>query len=189
MTCPTAEEWIDYNLGELPASREQELEEHLFVCPHCPARAETLQALGLGIARAVAGGKLGVAVTTPLLEHAAGKGSKVRIYEVPAGGMVQCTVAPQDEFVVARFKGPFGDRQGVRVEIQEHDHASGEIRKWHMEDVPVDPGRGEVVLFYPVDMLRIARRGTWTVSIPEVGVYTLDHTPWEQLTPEARPKT
>ena len=166
----------DYWLGELEVD-----EEHLLTCDECSRRLAWVVDLA-GATRALARrGLLRVVVGDEHLRRLASEGLHLREYKVAAGGSVACTIAPEDDLVVARLAAPFRARE--QVDLVFCDETGNE--QGRLPDVALDPTRGEVIFTEPVDGLR--RRGKSTVRVKLVAVeahvddvlgeYTFNHTP------------
>ena len=141
---------IDYWLGELDGEREAELEEHLFGCEACSTRLRDLVRLGEGIGHAMRAGHVPAVLTAAFIRRLQASGMRVREYRLQPGGSVNCTVAPEDDLVVAHLHAPLGEVQ--RLDLLFDDVASG--AHWRVEDVAFDPAAEEVVLLPHVAELR-----------------------------------
>src|SRR5512142_1920585 len=93
----------DYWLAELTAAGESALEEHLFACEDCSRTLQSLIDLAGGIRTLARQGNLGMIVTREFLDRLAQDGLRVREYAPRAGSVVQCTVTPQDDFLIGRL--------------------------------------------------------------------------------------
>lgn len=172
----------DYWLGELSAEDEAPLEEHLLGCDECSRRL----AWGVGLAAATRAlatrGLLRVVVSDEYLGRLVREGLHLREYRVADGGSVACTVAPEDDLVVARLAAPFESRE--RLDLVFCDALGHE--EGRLPDVALDPTRRELVFTEPVDALR--RLGVATVRVRLVAVersgervlgeYTFHHAPY-----------
>ena len=123
-TAPTpAAALIDYWLGELEGEREVELEEHLFGCEPCSARLRDLARLGEGIGHAMRAGHVPAVLTAAFIRRLQASGMRVREYRLQPGGSVNCTVAPDDDLVIAHLHAPLGGVQ--RLDLLFDDVTSG----------------------------------------------------------------
>jgi hypothetical protein len=188
---PLPLEWlIDYGLGELAPPDEELMEQHLFECASCAARLELLERLRSKVAELVAGGLASAAVTGHVLERFAESGPPVRQYRIPPGGKVECTAAPEDAYVAIRLAADFQDFSDIRMNVDFLDIDSGNRSRSTVEDVPVDRNLNEIVLLFPGSVVRGYPRSLWKLEIHgrrerqevPLGVFELDHTPWERLT-------
>lgn len=180
---------VDYLSGELDPGVEDRVESHFFACERCARRLESVERLGAGVARLVRAGRVVAAVTGEVLERAAGEGLKLREYRLTPGATVPCTAAPDDDFVVVRLAGDFGDAARVDIDVDTADLESGARRATRTRDVAVDHRRGEIVLLFPGDIVRTYPRSVWTMRVKvahpagerDLGPYVMDHTPWDQV--------
>ena len=174
---------IDYWLGELEGEREAELEEHLFGCEACAARLRHLVRLGEGIGRATRGGDVPAVLTAPFIRRLQASGMRVREYRLQPGGSVNCTVAPEDDLVIAHLHAALGDVQ--RLDLLFDDVTAGV--RWRAEDVAFDSSSDEVVLLPDVAELRQVTSKTLRVQLLAVeratervvADYTFNHSRYE----------
>ena len=161
-TAPTpASTLIDYWLGELEGEREKELEEHLFGCEACSARLRDLARLGEGIGHAMRAGHVPAVLTAAFIRRLQASGMRVREYRLQPGGSVNCTVAPDDDLVIAHLHAPLGGVQ--RLDLLFDDVTSG--AHWRVEDVAFDASAEEVVLLPDVAELRQVTVATQRVQL------------------------
>jgi anti-sigma factor RsiW len=114
MTTPACEritlaDLTDYAAGELPEADATAIEEHLFSCAGCSARAAELDALVRAIRPAVRSAEVGGFVTDAVLNRLAREGVRVRTYALSPGAVVPCAVWEDDELMALRLRGDFGD--------------------------------------------------------------------------------
>ena len=135
MTAPGCErialdDLTDYAAGELPEAEAAAIEEHLFSCADCGARAAELDALMRAIRPAVRSGEVGGFVTDAVLNRLAREGVRVRTYALSPGAIVPCAVWDDDELMVLRLRGDFGGVSEVtlsqRVAGAEMSRATGQ---------------------------------------------------------------
>jgi hypothetical protein len=172
-------ELIAYWLGELAEPDEARIDEHLLGCEHCSARLGELVALAGGIREAFRRGELQAIVSDAFVRRLEAQGLHVREYRVPRNGSVNCTVAPEDDFVVSRLEAPLA---GVgRLDLVVHPPGlPAELR----EDIPFDPARGEVVMSTNLLQLRAMPSHRMRFELVAVdgkdrrliGDYTFNHT-------------
>ena len=124
-----------------------------------------------------------VIVSDPFLRQLAVQGLRIREYRLPAGGGVNCTVAPEDELLVTRLEVPL---EGV-VRLDALFQSSMEPGVQHrLADLPFDPAAGEVLYFAPVTQVRQLPAHTFELMLlavdesatRELGRYTFHHEPW-----------
>lgn len=173
---------MDYAAGELSAEEAAAIEEHLFSCGDCGARAGELDALVRAIPEAVRTAEIGGFVTDAVLNRLARDGVRLRIYALSPGAVVPCAVWDDDELMVLRLRGDFGSATEFtvsrRVGGTEVHRATGHVNP---------TGHGEILYATPaarvrelpevdVQILLTARDGN--VERP-IGSYTLAHGGWE----------
>ena len=121
----------DYAAGELRETEAAALEEHLFSCADCSARAAELDGLVRAIAPAVRSAEIGGFITDALLNRLSREGVRLRTFTLSPGAVVPCAVWEDDELMVLRLRGDFGDasefRMSQRVEGTEVIRVTGEI--------------------------------------------------------------
>jgi hypothetical protein len=98
----------DYAAGELPDSDAAALEEHLFSCADCSARAAELDALVRAIPPAVRMAGINGFVTDAVLNRLSREGVRLRMFTLSPGAVVPCAVWEDDEVMVLRLRGDFG---------------------------------------------------------------------------------
>ena len=172
----------EYWLGELDAMSEARLEEHLLGCGECSRELEELAALARGVRQLVRQGAVHTVVSDALVRQMAEQGLRVREYNVPHNGSVNCTIAPGDDVVVARLQASL---QGVeRLDLVECS-SEGEPRR-RLSDIPFNVMRGEVVVAPRVEELRTLPASTSRLRLVAVdasgerviGEYIFNHTPY-----------
>jgi hypothetical protein len=182
MTCRaplTGEELAAYWLGELDEAVQSRADEHLLGCAACSERLAALVALGRAIRAVFAQGMVRAFVTEPFVRRLVEQGARLREYRVPANGSVECTVTPEDQFVVAQLQAPL---EGVtRVDaVSFVPGAEPQIAR----DVPFDAERGEVIAMPDLQVLRRLASHQQRVRLLAVdeggerllGEYTFNHT-------------
>src|SRR4030095_4936375 len=95
---------VDYWLGETTGVDEEQLDEHLLGCDACSQRLQGIAELAGGVRALARRGVIPAIVSGPLLERLTKEGIKVREYPVEPNGSVNCTVAPEDDLLVARLR-------------------------------------------------------------------------------------
>lgn len=135
---------IEYWFGELTADTEQRVEEHFLGCPDCSGQLEALAQLSQGVRAAFERGAIHAVISASFLEQMKQHDMRVREYPVSSGGSVHCTIAADDDAVVARLKASLS---GIaRVDLVGMNE-EGEIR-FRLPDIPFD-SRADEVLFCP----------------------------------------
>jgi anti-sigma factor RsiW len=179
---------IDYAIGELNGSQQDEFEEHLFNCEACTRRLESVWAIGTAIAASVVEGATTAAVSAELVETIGRRGGRVRQYHLRPGQSVACTVAPDDDVVAVHLEGMPRGMTDLAVDVDFLDHAAGARGAQHREGVPVDVTTRAAVLLLPARLVRTYPRSRWTMTgrghgaagAVELGPFTMEHTPWNE---------
>ena len=120
MTAPgcdrmTLAELTDYAAGELSDTEAAGIEEHLFSCAECAARAAELDALVRAIPPAVRSAQVGGFVTDDVLNRLARDGVHVRTFVLSPGAVVPCAVWEDDEVMVLRLRANFAGASEVTM--------------------------------------------------------------------------
>jgi hypothetical protein len=171
---------VEYWLGELGEAGEARIDEHLLGCVACSERLAELVALSGDIRAAFRQGTVRAFVTDAFVRHLAEHGVRLREYRVPRNGSVNCTVAPEDELLVARLEVPLA---GV-TRLDAVSYRSTD-RPEVFRDIPFDAASGEVVLTPKIARLRAMPSHQHRVRLVAVdasgerviGDYTFNHTP------------
>jgi len=173
---------IAYWLGELDPAGETRAEEHYLGCARCSHRLEQLAGFAHGVGALARKSGVTMIVNDQFVRRLSEDGLRVREYRVPPNGSVNCTVAPEDDFVVGRLEAPLAGAQ--RVDLVTLD-GNGNIQT-RQQDVPFVAGSGGVVFCPSIDMLRGLSAATLRVRLLGVdadgehtlGDYTFNHTPY-----------
>lgn len=179
-TALQAQELAAYWLGELDEEHERRLDGHLFACAACSARLSALVELGAAIRRAFLDGWLNIVLPEPFIRRIKDAGFRVREYDLASGGSVDCTVTPDDDFVVAYLRAPL--RDVARLDVLIDDQTSGKHRA---NDVAFDPGAEALVAVTSTAYLRTLKHSQQRVRLVAVdgvdervlGDYTFNHYP------------
>ncbi|MBX7183908.1 MAG: hypothetical protein K1Y01_02085 [Vicinamibacteria bacterium] len=172
---------LEWWVGEVEARDGRDLDEHLLACRWCSERAEELSRLADGVAGLVRSGKLQAVVTAEVVERMRREGRRVREYRVSAGGGVQCSLAPDDDFLVARLEASVDP--GTRVDLLSRVDGGPEHR---VSDIPFVQGGSEIWVTEPVDEIaarpahvqRLRLVAVTSEGDRLIGEYTFNHTPW-----------
>ncbi|MGE5171512.1 MAG: anti-sigma factor family protein [Rudaea sp.] len=170
---------VDYWLGELDEDGETPIELHLLGCEECSARLAEIVALGDGIRAALEGGAVRMFVTAAFVRNVARRGLQVREYRVPRNGSVNCSVAPEDELLVAHLEAPLGGVERLDA-IAYVDDEKTDV--YH--DIPFDAASGEVVAASKIAQVRTLPSHVQRIRLVAVGRdgervigdYTFNHT-------------
>ena len=135
-------------LDDLPAAEVPAVEEHLLACGRCARVLERLIELGDGVRELVGAGKLRFAVGADTLQRLQDSGLVAKVYRLPAGGSVNCSVGANDVYISAELTADLRD-VGRLDAIK---HLLGHSRR--ITDIPFDRERGIVRTVELGDFLR-----------------------------------
>lgn len=165
-------------LGELEEGAEAGVDEHLLGCDRCGAEFDVVAALAGGVRGAFARGALQAFVAEGFVRRLEDLGIPVREYRLRPGGSVNCTILPEDRFVVARLEAPLEgvERVDAMMDMEGQSQA--------FRDVPFDAAHGTVVLLSRTATLREMPSHRAQVRLVAVdgagervlGSYTFNHT-------------
>ncbi len=148
-TCPSFDQVVDYWLGELADA--DAFEDHLFGCDDCPRRLARLAAIGAAVPDAIRRrGGVALALTGQMAARLEREGVVMRHYRPERNQDVACTVALEDDLSVSWLLAD--PRPGERVDYVAYG-PDGALRG-RIQDVPVDPTIGRIVLAIPSESLR-----------------------------------
>jgi Putative zinc-finger len=171
----------DYWLGALGGPEEEAVEVHLLVCDSCGSRLREVIALAEGVRSIAREGSLRMVVSDAFLRRAGEEGLRIREYSLPAGGSVQCTVAAEDVFLIARLAADLSG--AARVDLSLCDEHG--VEQQRLEDIPVRPGSSGVTLQESITIARAAPTQTKMMRLlaldtagreRALGEYTFHHT-------------
>lgn len=170
---------VEYWLGELDEAAEARIDEHLLGCAWCSESLAELVALAGGIRAVFGQGKVRAFITGAFVRHLAASGVRIREYRVPHNGSVNCTVAPEDEQLIARLEAPLADVRRLDA-ISYPPNEPAEV----FHDIPFDHASGEVVLASRIAHVRTLPSHQYRmrlVAVDEngervIGDYTFNHT-------------
>lgn len=172
---------VAYWLGELDEARTQALDKHLLGCDACGERLDGLLELADGVRRAFDAGFVAVSVGTGFVQRLAERGLRLREHCVERNGAVACSVAPDDDVLIARLQLAPEDLASVeRLDIVRRTAGEPEARA---SDVPFDAASGEIVLVAPAARVRQLPSGVEELRLLAVdaagerllGAYRFDH--------------
>jgi hypothetical protein len=122
---------VDYTAGEMGSVEVTALEEHLFACAACAARAADVDALVRAIGPAVRTASVGGLVTDAVLNRLSREGVRMRTYALSPGAIVHCAVWDGDELMALRLRADLGEATEVtlsqRIDGQEVLRTTGPI--------------------------------------------------------------
>jgi hypothetical protein len=132
---------MDYWLAALSATDEDVVEEHLLACDDCGDRLREVIAMAEGLRTLARSAALQVVIGDHLVRRAAEIGLRVREYAPPRGDSIQCTVAADDELLVARLAADLSTAS--RVDLSWCDPRG--IEHQRLADIPIHAEAGEVI--------------------------------------------
>jgi hypothetical protein len=172
---------MDYWLAALPSAVEDDVERHLMTCDGCGDRLRKVIALAEGLRALARSGSLQVVISDQFVKHAAETGLRVREYAPPRGGSVQCTVAADDDLLVARLAADL--TTASRVDLSWCDPRG--IEHQRMSDIPIRAEAGIVIFQQSITWAKGSPTATMIarlLAVDEVGEerllgqYTFHHT-------------
>ena len=174
---------LDYWLGEVGGDEEGRLDAHLLGCDACSRRLQELVDLSGAIRSLVRQGAVYAVISHRLLERLARRGARIRQYQVPLNGSVNCTVAPHDDLLVARLQAPLAGVERLDLVLV----GIGEPGEARLTEIPFDPASGTVILMPQIGEVRRrpahqARARLVAVSgsgEQVLGDYVFNHSPWQ----------
>ena len=180
MTHPTSE-LLAYWLDELDEAAANAVEEHLFQCDECAARLRGLIQLGAAVRAEFLEGRVSMVVTAPFISRMQSNGARLREYALQPGGSVNCTIAPDDDYVVSHLQAPL---EGVRQLDLVVDLPDG--TRHRAPHIPFDAATGEVTFIPPAAVVRKSGHATQRMELVAVengadrliGAYTFNHAPY-----------
>jgi len=172
---------MDYWLAALPATDEDAVEQHLMACDGCGDRLRDVIALAEGLRTLARSGSLQVVVSDQILKQAADAGLRVREYVARQGESIQCTVAAEDDLLVARLAVDLSE--APRVDLSWCDPHGIEVQR--MADIPIRADAGNVICQQSITWAKASPTATLTARLFAVdeqgderllGEYTFHHT-------------
>jgi|HigsolmetaAR202D_1030399.scaffolds.fasta_scaffold02688_6 hypothetical protein len=170
---------LAYWLDEIDESATEATEQHLFECAACSDSLQELVTVGRDIRTLLEQGRIATAVPASFVESLRAAGLEIREYRLEANTSVYCTVAPNDDLVLAHLHAHL---DGVeRLDAIVEDTASG--ARIRLTNLSFNPAEGEVVLLPRTSQLRRIEQTTQHVHLIAVGadgeralgVYTFHH--------------
>jgi len=180
---PSIDALLDYWLHDSDAAATEAIDEHLMQCEPCGRALDELVALGDGVRAAFRSGAVSAMASDAFLKRVVGRGVQVREYRLPRNGSVNCTVAPEDELLVAHLETPLRGVERLDAVVTLSFEPDVEHR---LQDVPFDAQASEVLWLPKFDLIRNAPAHTAEVTLlsveaggaRELGRYTFRHQPW-----------
>ncbi len=174
---------LDYWLHDTDSATTDAVDAHLMQCEPCGQALDDLIALGDGVRAAFRAGAVSSVTSAAFVQRLVGQGLHVREYRLAHNGSVNCTVAPDDDLLVAHLEAPL---EGVeRLDALVRFSVQPDVQH-RLEDVPFDPQSGRVLWLPKLDAVRQLPAHTAEVTLlsvqsgatHELGRYTFRHRPW-----------
>jgi len=172
---------MDYWLAVLSPAEEEVVETHLMTCDTCGDRLREAIALADGLRALARSGSLQVVVPDRFVEHAAQTGLRVREYAPPRGESVQCTVAADDDLLVARLAADLTTAQ--RVDLSWCDPRG--VERQRQADIPIRADGASVIVQQSITWAKASPTSSMIARLLAVddaggervlGEYTFHHT-------------
>ena len=172
---------MDYWLALLPSTDEDAVEEHLMTCDACGDRLRRVISLSESLRTLARSGSLMVVINDRFVQHAAETGLHVREYAPARGESIECTVAADDDMLVARLAVYL--TTASRVDLSWCDPRGVEHQR--MADIPIDAEAGSVICQQSITWAKASPSMTLTARLLAVnesgeenllGEYTFNHT-------------
>ena len=172
---------MDYWLGALAGSEENEVEEHLLECGQCGERLGEIIALAEGIRAMGREGSLVMVVSEAFLKRAAEQGMRVREYAPPRSGSIECTVSADDDLLIGRLAANLSEAKRVDLcfcdgrGVEHHRlpdipfHAEAEAVRFQQSITYAKGARSETMIARLVDFDDAGKERV-------LGEYTFNHT-------------
>ena len=150
--CLSIGELSDYWTADVSPDDIDRIEAHVFACSACTELLADADRLRRSIGDVARTGGFQAFVTDSLLNQLARDGVRMRTYAMDAGGSVQCAVWDDDEILVTRLRGDFGDVSAIDATLRLD---TGE--EWgRASDVPIREGSRELIMALPAALVRHA---------------------------------
>ena len=172
---------MDYWLAALSSGVEEAVEQHLMTCDGCGDRLREVIAMAEGLRTLARSGSLQVVISGQFVKHAAETGLRVREYAPPRGGSIQCTVAADDDLLVARLAVDL--TAASRVDLSWCDPRGVEHQR--LADIPIRDDAGGVICQQSITWAKASPSSTMIARLLAVdgegderllGEYTFHHT-------------
>jgi len=172
---------MDYWLGRLDPSDEEPVEIHLLECDSCGGRLGEVIELANGLKGLAQSASLRVIVGDALIQRAHDEGRQVREYTLFPGQPIACTVAADDDFLVAHLTADLS--RAARVDLSLCDPSGVEWQR--MTDIPVRADAPAVIYQESMSFAKAAPSSSMTARLLAVeadgterlvGEYIFNHT-------------
>jgi hypothetical protein len=182
---PSIEQLLAYWLDDVDAATIDAIDAHLMQCDDCGQALDAVLALGDAVREALRAGEVKMMASDAFVQRLQARGLKVREYRLPHNGSVDCTVAPDDQLLVARLEAPLHGVEQLDLLVQLSTEPG--VRQ-HLHDEPFDPQAGAVlhianladVRRLPAHTMQLTLLAAAPGDTREVGRYTFNHRPWGQ---------
>lgn len=171
----------DYWLGLLSHADEESVELHLLECDACGDTLGSIIRFCETLRRLAQSHDLDVVVGEGFIEEAERRGRRIRPYDASPGDTVPCTIAADDDLLIARLAADLSAAR--RVDLSFRDPTGVERRR--MSDVPVSADAGRVILQQSAVFAKESPSTTMVIRMLDVGPggdervlgeYTFQHT-------------
>jgi hypothetical protein len=171
---------MDYWLA-LSSPDDEAVETHLLMCDECGDRLREVIALAEGLRALARSGSLQVVISDRFVKRAEETGLRVREYAPLPGEGIPCTVAADDDLLVARLAADL--TTASRVDLSWCDPRGVEHQR--MADIPIRAEADEVVCQQSITWAKASPSATMIARLLAVddkgeerllGEYTFNHT-------------
>lgn len=182
-------ELIEYQSGELSSERAEAIEQHYFSCVSCTRRLSQLDWLREQVGGSVALGTVRAAVSGHFLAESERRGLRIRKYRLGPSTSVECTAAPDDDFVAICLDVDASRAESVDLKVSWEAENGAQEREEIRKGLPCDSTAGQLILLSPAAEVRAYPKSRWVMNLTiyeagatrALGPYSLHHTPWEEL--------
>ena len=155
----------DYWLALLPTGEEEAVEAHLFQCDACGDRLRGIIDLAEALRALARSGSLRVVLADEFVRHAEETGRRVRQYDFGPGQIVPCTIAADDDLLVARLAA---DLSGAdRIDLSFRDLQG--VERGRMKDIPVRADATHVIYQESATFAKAAPTSSMVARLLAVG--------------------
>lgn len=179
----SVEDLLAYWLHETDPAATAAADEHLLHCDACGRTLDELVALGDGVRAAFRAGAVLALTSGAFVDRLSAQGLRLREYRLPHNGSVNCTVAPDDDLLVAHLEAPL--RGVARLDARARFSFEPDVEH-ALRDLPFDAQNGEVLYMPRIAEVRQMPAHTLELTLlavdggesRELGRYTFRHRPW-----------
>lgn len=155
----------DYWLALLGDAEQEAVELHLFECDACGHRLRSIIDIAEAIRALARSGTLRVILAENFVRHAEETGRRVRQYDFEPGQTVPCTIAADDDLLVARFAVDLSAAE--RVDLSFCDPRG--VERGRMNDIPVGTDVRHVVFQESATFAKAAPSSSMVARLLAVG--------------------